>query len=140
MKIFKILLVSALGLSGYLGYNNYQDLALKYVMEKVSPSIPEASEAAKERARSSPVKEKKVDYIEIIIVIGESLFPLLVPVLAARRKKQPNGTIRTLDDTIGDLALSMGMSRKLIRQKLGLGDQRAKQSVTSHQRRRSDGK
>jgi len=144
MKIFKLLLVSALGLSGYLGYNNYQDFNLNKVtavlkpMEAVSPSIEGAGEVARSRARP-PEPEQEEDYTDLIIMIGKSLLPLLAPALAAKRKKQPDGTIRTLDDTIGELGLSMGVSRAFIRGRLGLGDRR-KANVGKRKRRITDKK
>lgn len=142
MKIFKILLVSALGLSGYLGYNNYQDFNLKKMtvmlrpMESVSPSIEDAGAAAKSRARS-PEKKEEVDYSDIIIRIGESLLPLIAPILALRKKKQPDGTVRTIDDSIGNIAENMGVSRAFIRGRLGLGDRR-KANVGKRKRRSTD--
>ena len=144
MKIFKLILVSAVGLSGYLGYTTYEDFSFKKVkavlrpMESVSPSIEGAGDAAKARARPAPLEEEDGDYSDLIVAIGKALLPLLAPVLAAKRKKQPDGTVLTLDDSVGKLAENMGVSRAFIRGRLGLGDRRKKQSTTKRKRRATD--
>jgi len=91
--------------------------------DTVQPSISGAGEAARERIRPT-VEEEPFDTEEIIRLIIESVLPLLAPILVSRRKKQPDGTVRTIDDSVGNLAEQMGVSRSFIRGKLGLGDRR----------------
>ena len=159
MKIFKIVLVGALGFSGYIGYQNFgvdlsdltsviapvqeERVATKKSKPKVSRSRPEAMENARERTRPSPAEKPEekdeTDYIDLIIKLGETISPLLIPYLASKRKKkEPDGHIRTLDDDIGDVATRMGVPKSFIRGKLGLGDRRKAQARTKRKRRSTD--
>jgi len=145
MKIFKLVLVVSLSVSGYLGYTNYQTLEMKAMevkkklsIERAQPSIEGAEEAVRERARPTPEKESDIDYEDLIMMIIKSSIPLLAPILAAKRKKQPDGTVRTLDDSVGNIAENMGVSRAFVRGRLGLGDRRKKQTGTKKKRRATD--
>jgi len=145
MKIFKIVLVLSLSASGYLGYTNYQTLEMKAMevknklsMESVQPTIEGAGEAARERVRPSPAQPEEDNTMELIKMILQTLSPLIAPILAGKRKKQADGSVRTIDDSVGNLAENMGVSRAFIRGRLGLGDRRKKQTRTKRKRRATD--
>jgi len=161
MKIFKLVLTLSIMVSGYLGYTNYQTIeekalaVKKMAMEREPLSTrraPTSADEARARARESiepsessdndseenGVGDGAEDWIKLIL---ESVLPLVAPIIVAKyKKKQEDGTVKTLDDSIGELAENMGVSRAFIRGKLGLGDKRKSQIRTSHKRRLNDKK
>jgi len=139
MKIFRLVMVLALSLSGYLGYSNFVEVDMSAVTEILAPtSMEEAEDMARERLNSS--EEKSDDYVDLAMKIGEVLLPLLAPVIAARKRKNKKGEVVTVDDSIGALAENLGVSRAFVRGKLGLGDRRKKQNGTTKKRRVTDKK
>jgi NTP pyrophosphatase (non-canonical NTP hydrolase) len=124
MKIFRFVTAVAIMLSGYIGYENFVEVNFNNLLDQsISESKVSKSEAAK---KSSEEK----DYVDIGIKILETVGPLLAPVLIRKRRK-------TLDEELGDVAIAMGISRKTIKSKLGLGDQR-KQQTGTRKRRKTD--
>lgn len=113
---------------------------LSVVTEIFAPtSMEEAEEMVRDRARP-PEPEEKDDYVDLVVKIGETLAPLLAPFLAARKRKDKKGGIKTLDDDIGDIAVHLGVSKAFVRGRLGLGDRRKKQNGTTNKRRTTDKK
>ena len=132
--------MGAIALSTYLGYNNFVAVDLSVVTEIFAPtSMEEAEEMVRDRARP-PEPEEKDDYVDLVVKIGETLAPLLAPFLAARKRKDKKGEIKTLDDDIGDIAVHLGVSKAFVRGRLGLGDRRKKQNGTTNKRRTTDKK
>jgi hypothetical protein len=139
MKIYKIVLVGAIALSGYLGYSNFIKVDLSEITEILAPtSMEDAEETTKKRVRPSPSEEKQKSTSDIIIEIVQTLAPLLAPVFASRKRTDKKGQVKTLDEDVRDIAEHLGVSRAFVRGKLGLGDQRKKQTGTTHKRRVSD--
>lgn len=111
MKIYKIVLVGAIALSGYLGYDNFINIDLTEIAD---------------------------DYVDLVIKIGKTLSPLLAPYLATRKRKDKKGVVKTLDEDLRDVAEHLGVSRAFVRGRLGIGDMRKKQNGTAHKRRSTD--
>jgi len=152
MKIFKLVLTGAILVSGYIGYQNFGvdniDMLKSVVSSeekvaerkpKVSRSAPQAIKDMEERMapKEEPKEEEPIDYIDIIIKLGETIAPLGAPYLASRKRKTKTGEVKTLDDDIGDIAVHLGVSKAFVRGRLGLGDRRKKQ-VGTKKRRASD--
>ncbi len=135
MKIFKLILMGALGFSGYIGYQNFStDLTIvdSSAQEKVAErkiTKPRISESKSQPQKQEPLK-REIDFGDMGLKVLKTVAPLIVPIIAARRRK-------TLDEEIGDVAVAMGVSKRVIRGKLGLGDRRKKQ-VGKRKRRVSD--
>jgi hypothetical protein len=100
--------------------------------------MEDAEETTKKRVRPSPSEEKQKSTSDIIIEIVQTLAPLLAPVFASRKRTDKKGQVKTLDEDVRDIAEHLGVSRAFVRGKLGLGDQRKKQTGTTHKRRVSD--
>lgn len=132
MKIFRIVLVGAMFLSTYIGYENFAKVEFSDLSAILDQPISESkvSKSARQAAKKKIQSREEKDYVDIGIKILETIGPLLAPVLIRKRRK-------TLDEEIGDVAIRMGVSRKTIKSRLGLGDQRKKQTGT-RKRRKTD--
>jgi len=111
MKIYKIVLVGAIALSGYLGYDNF----IKIDLTKITD-----------------------DYVDLITKVGKTLSPFLMPYLASRKRKDKKGVVKTLDEDLRDVAEHLGVSKAFVRGRLGIGDMRKKQNGTTNKRRSTD--
>lgn len=130
MKIYRIVLAGAIALSGYIGYSNFGKIQTE-VREIVSEERVASSSRSALPERKESQSEPEDDMSDIALKIVEVISPLIAPILVRRRRK-------TLDEEIGDVAIAMGVSRKTIKGRLGLGDRRKKQTTTKRKRRTTD--
>ncbi len=145
MKIYKIVLVGAIALSTYLGYSNFIKIDLAEITEIFTPaSMEKTEEMVRERARAPEaaraLEKEPDDYVDLVIKIGETLAPLLMPYLASRKRKDKKGVVKTLDEDLRDVAEHLGVSKAFVRGRLGIGDMRKKQNGTTNRRRIDDRK
>ena len=124
MKIFRLITIGAVALSGYIGYENFGDIKSVISEDKVERSI----EGSHKSVKNKMSKEEERDYVDIAIKIGETILPLLAPVFLRKRRK-------TLDDEISDVADQLGLPKSVVRGKLGLGDKRKRQTGTVKRRK-----
>jgi hypothetical protein len=121
--------MGALALSGYLGYSNFISVDVSNLHEVLAPMSVEESADGEESQ-----EKKSNDFIWKII---ETLSPLITPIIAGYKRKDKKNEIRTLDDDIGDIAVHLGVSKALIRGRLGLGDRRKNTTNKTMNKRRS---